>query len=229
MPTQLPLQFDFQTNQTFSTFYTGTNDEILTHLKNVFHTEEPQIYIWGTSGTGKTHLLQATSQLTDSLNKTAFYYCFTAKKLPHLTLLRDLDTVDLVCFDNIQVIAGHKKWELAFFNFFNRHRENNKKLVLSANCPPQHLQIQLADLQTRMSWGLTLRLHTIPTDQQLDALIYKANDLGFEISPTVGRFLISHYEQDLSTIWTLIETINDATLSAKRKLTIPFLKQWLAQ
>ena len=80
-----------------------------------------------------------------------------------------------------------------------------------------------------MSWGLTLKLKALSDEQQLNALIYKANDLGFEISVKVGRFLITHYASDLPSIWILLDKIEQATLAAKRKLTIPFLKQIMAE
>jgi DnaA family protein len=79
-----------------------------------------------------------------------------------------------------------------------------------------------------MGWGLTLKLKTLADEQQLNALIYKANDLGFEIPLNVGRFLITRYAQDLASIWVLLDKINLATLAAKRRLTIPFLKQIMA-
>jgi DnaA family protein len=79
-----------------------------------------------------------------------------------------------------------------------------------------------------MGWGLTLKLKALSDEQQLNALIYKANDLGFEIPLNVGRFLITHYARDLASIWVLLDKINLATLAAKRKLTIPFLKQIMA-
>jgi DnaA family protein len=76
-----------------------------------------------------------------------------------------------------------------------------------------------------MSWGLTLKLKPLTGDQQLEALIYKANDLGFEISVQVGRFLMTRYVSDLPSIWKLLDKIEWETLAAKRKLTIPFLKK----
>ncbi len=225
MPKQLPLQFQFQANQNFSTFYPGSNEEVIKHLKHIFTHKEQQIFLWGETGTGKTHLLQATSQLADNKTKTAFYFSFVIDTPLNPSILDGIDNYDLVCFDNIDLIAGNPQWERAFFNFFNRHRDGNKKLVLSAKCQPKYLSIQLPDLKTRMNWGLTLKLNTLTNEQQLDALIYKANDLGFEIPVNVGRFLMTHYASDLPNIWKLIDKIDQATLAAKRKLTIPFLKQ----
>jgi len=228
VPEQLPLQFEFQSNQNFNTFYPGNNKEIINHLQQILVKQEQQIFLWGESGTGKTHLLHSSVEEANIYNKTSLFFSFDKLDLPDPALLEGLENIDLVCFDNIQQIAGNGEWEQAFFNFYNLHRDANKKLVLSAPCPPKFLAIQLADLKTRMSWGLTLKLKALTDEQQLNALIYKANDLGFEIPQNVGRFLITHYAHDLASIWTMLDKINYATLAAKRKLTIPFLKQIMA-
>jgi DnaA family protein len=225
VPIQLPLQFEFQSNQHFNTFFQGNNKEIINHLQQLFIKQEQQIYLWGEAGIGKTHLLHASIQDAKNQNKSSFYFSLDTPDFPDPSILEGLENLDLVCFDNIQKIAGNTEWEQAFFNFYNLHREGNKKLVLSAPCPPKYLSIELPDLKTRMSWGLTLKLKALTDEQQLNALIYKANELGFEIPLNVGRFLITRYVRDLASIWILLDKINHATLAAKRKLTIPFLKQ----
>ncbi len=229
MSEQLPLQFEFQSNQNFTTFYPGDNQETINHLQHIFDNNEQQIFLWGAAGTGKTHLLQAICQESNQQQKTSFYFSFDNKQMPDPEILNGLENFDLVCFDNIERIAEDSEWEQAFFNFFNLHRDNNKQLILSAQCPPKYLNIQLPDLKTRMGWGLTLKITPLTNEQQLNALIYKANDLGFEIPENVGRFLMTHYARDMPSIWVLLDTIDHATLAAKRKLTIPFLKQIMSE
>lgn len=228
MSEQLPLQFEFQSNQNFSAFYPGSNEEVITHLQQLFINKEQQMFLWGESGTGKSHLLQAVCQEANKLNKTSFYFSLDSKALPVPSLLDGLENIDLVCFDNIEQIIGQAAWELAFFNFFNLHRDNGNQLILSAPCPPKYLAIQLPDLKTRMSWGLTLKLKPLTDERLLNALIYKADVLGFEIPVNVGKFLIRHYASDLPSIWDLLNKIEQATLAEQRKLTIPFLKKIMA-
>jgi len=229
VPEQLPIQFEFQSNQHFSTFYPGDNKEVICHLQQLCSSKEQQTFLWGESGTGKTHLLQATIQEANIQNRTSFYFSFDSKALPDASMFDGLENMDIVCLDNIEQIAENQEWEQALFNFYNLHRDGNKKLIISASCPPKYLAIQLADLKTRMGWGITFKLKPLNDEQQLDALIYKANDLGFNIPVNVGRFLIAHYARDLPSIWALLDKIDHATLAAKRKLTIPFLKQIMSR
>lgn len=226
MAAQLPIQFEFNIQQTFSNYYPGPNQEVVAHLRNSIDTHNEQfIFLWGASGTGKTHLLNASCQLAHEHFQSGFIYSFVTETLPSTRLLEDLDNLELVCFDNIDRIAGNREWEHAFFNFFNRHRDKDHQLLLSSSSPPQYLTIELADLKTRLNWGLTLKLDELTDQDSLAALNFKASSMGFKISPEVGRFLITHYARDLPSLWALLAAADQASLAAKRRLTIPFLKQ----
>ncbi|MGR9015045.1 MAG: DnaA regulatory inactivator Hda [Gammaproteobacteria bacterium] len=228
MAQQLPLHFEFRANQTFEDFFPGTNQEIVTHLQQcIAGLGEQQIFLWGQSGLGKSHLLQACCHRAQNLNLSSFYFDLANTQLPDPAMLSGLDDYDVVCFDNIERIAGNAAWEQAFFNFFNQHRDRGHKLILSACSAPNALAIQLPDLRTRLNWGLTLKIQPLTDNDRVAALIFKADHMGFEIAPQAGRFLLTHYDRDLASLWALLEKLDKASLAAKRKLTIPFLKQIL--
>lgn len=230
MAEQLSLSFEFRANKTFDDFFPGINQEIITHLKNyLLDDKEQQIFICGKPGLGKTHLLQACCHQAHKQKLSAFYFALSDKGLPDPALLVGLDKFDLVCFDNIDYIAGDPVWEQAFFNFFNLHRSSGHKLILSAACVPNKMAIQLADLKSRLNWGLTLKLKPLPDTDKITALIFKANQLGFAITPQAGQFLLAHYDRDLVNLWALLDKLDRASLAAKCKLTIPFLKKFLLQ
>jgi DnaA family protein len=114
---------------------------------------------------------------------------------------------------------------LALFNFFNRHRDLGHKLIISSGVAPNALAIQLPDLKTRLNWGLGLNLQTPDDDGRIAALVYKARRMGLEISLPAGRFLLHRADRDMASLWRLLDRLDQASLAAKRKLTIPFLKQ----
>lgn len=228
MAQQLPLHFEFRANQTFTDFFPGANQEIVAHLQQcIAGLGEQQIFLWGKSGQGKTHLLQACCHQAQNQNLSSFYFDLSHAGLPDPLMLNGLDEYDVVCFDNIECIAGNAAWELAFFNFFNRHRDRGHQLIVSASSAPNDLGIQLPDLKTRLNWGLTLKIQPLSDSDRISALIFKADQMGFEIAPQAGRFLLTHYDRDLASLWNLLEKLDKASLAAKRKLTIPFLKQIL--
>jgi DnaA-homolog protein len=228
MPVQLPVQFEFNTQQTFHNYYPGGNQEIVSHLqKAIIERSEQLIFLWGETGLGKTHLLHASCQLAHEQWQSSFIISLNAEKLPDPSILDDLEAIAWVCVDNIDAIAGVSEWEHAFFNFFNHHRDNDQHLILSAVSPPNYLTVQLADLKTRLNWGLTLKLKALTDEDIPGALNVKADSLGFEISPQVSRFLLTHFSRDLPSLWRLLDRLDQASLAAKRKLTLPFLRQLL--
>lgn len=228
MFTQRPVQFEFNTQQTFANYFPGCNAEIVTHLQTAIRQGKEQlIFLWGEAGLGKTHLLHASCQLAHEQWQDSFFISLHPGTLPDISILDDLDHIAWVCVDNIDAIAGVAVWEQAFFNFFNRHRDNDQHLILSASTPPAYVTVQLTDLKTRLNWGLSLRLKALTDLDSLAALKFKADSLGFDISPSVGQFLLTHFARDLPSLWRLLDHIDHATLAAKRKLTLPFLKSLL--
>lgn len=228
---QIPVEFEFQSNLSFDSYFPGKNFELFEHLKQfAVDGTEQQIFIWGDRASGKSHLLQACCQMAKQHNKDPFYLAFTKEeRFPLADLLEGLDQVELVCFDDIQHLSANADWQLAFFNFYNQHRQNNHKLLLAADCPPKFLPFELIDLKTRMNWGLNLKIQALKDDELIEALTHRAHFLGFDIPFAVGEFLLNHYVHELPALWLLLDKIDHATLAAKRKLTIPFLKQILAE
>ncbi|MSS76680.1 MAG: DnaA regulatory inactivator Hda [Methyloglobulus sp.] len=228
MAEQLPVKFEFRANQTFDDFYPGNNQEIIGQLKKtVAGVGEQFIFLWGDVGHGKSHLLQACSQDAFKLNIRCIYLDLSDSILTDLELFTGLEDFELVCFDNIDALTGREDWELAFFNFFNQHRDRNHRLILSASCAPNAIAYSLPDLKTRINWGLSLRIQHLEDDDKIAALTHKAQQMGFEIAPQVARFLLTHYDRNLSSLWTILDKLDGASLAAQRRLTIPFLKHVL--
>ena len=228
MSIQFPLEFEFQSNHGFNTFFSAPNQSIVEHLQAfVLGTSDTQIFLYGETSLGKSHLLQASCQLAHQEGRHSFYYPFDKKRLPPLSIFEGLETLQLVCLDNIDRILGHLDWEQTLLNFLNQQQEMGGRLIMASQAPLESLDIKLEDLKMRLNSGVILKLNALQQDEIIAALIHKANYMGIIISQKVGRFLVPHYAFDLPSMWVLLEQLDKATLSAQRKLTIPFLKQLL--
>jgi len=228
MPTQIPLRFEFHATQSFDHYHTGPNTEVVERLRDCARGNgETLIFLWGASGLGKTHLLQACSQLADRSRLRVLYLPLKTLASRGPGILEGLEALQLLCIDDIDTIAGNDAWEHAFFNLFNRSRDSGHRMIMTAPLPPLRLSIQLDDLRTRLGWGLTLQLQPLDDSDKLAALMQRANNLGIELSSQVGRFLLAHQPRDMPALWKLLDELDEATLSAKRRLTIPFLKSYL--
>ncbi|MCK5898460.1 MAG: DnaA regulatory inactivator Hda [Methylococcales bacterium] len=228
MSIQFPLEFEFQANHGFDTFFPASNHEVIKQLQAlVTGTGEQQFFLSGNKSLGKSHLLQACCQLAHTEGQHPFYYPFEPKRLPPLSLFEDLETVELVCLDNIDNILGHLDWEQTFLNFLNQQLETNNRLILASGTPLDEIEIKLPDLKNHLHNYLILSLSPLEQDEIIAALIHKARYMGITLTQKAGRFLVTHYASDLPSMWVLLEQLDKATLSAQRKLTIPFLKQLL--
>lgn len=230
MSRQLPLPFFFTPEHGFDEYYPGGNAEAVEHLRRAARGgDQPLIFLWGEPGLGKTHLLHACCR---EAHRAGLYVSY----LP-LELVRDfggeildgLEDQDLVCLDDLDSIVGDTAWEQALFGLFNRLRDAGRSLIVTAQTAPDGMTVGLPDLKTRLSWGLTLMLRPLADADKLAALSLRAKQLGLDVPPSVGRFLLGNYHRDLPSLLELIEQLDSATLAAKRKLTIPFLKSFLEE
>jgi len=228
MSKQLPLDFKHRSNQSFDDYFSGENEEVVSHLKQCSDKKgEPFIFVWGPSGTGKTHLLQACCQQTAQTGDNTFYLELKSGQLPDPSILEGLEDLALVCIDNIHLLHEIEHHQEHYFNFFNRITEQGNHLIISANCLPTQLNIPLTDLKTRLNWGLTLKLDRLSDANLMVALSHKAHRMGFDISPQAATFILSRYTRELTDFWALLNILDHATLSAQRKVTVPFLKETL--
>lgn len=185
------------------------------------------LYIWGQAGCGKSYLLQACCQAA-SHNKSSVY-------LP-LSLLREwgpesIDSMEqhqFLAIDDIDAIAGDKEWEEALFHLYNRVRDNSQStLLIASNQAPITSMIQLADLQSRLSWGLVMQLQEMGDESKIGVLQQQAKKRGFQLPDSVACFLLNRCSRNMHHLYNILDKLDTASLAAQRKITIPFVKKVL--
>jgi DnaA family protein len=107
-------------------------------------------------------------------------------------------------------------------------RERNGSLIASGREPPSGIPYRLPDLLSRLSWGLTLRLDRLSDDDKIAALELFARARGMILTRSVIHYLLTRENRDLSSLRRLVCRLDHATLAAKRKLTLPFVKTFLS-
>ena len=142
-------------------------------------------------------------------------------------LLDNLEQCELVCLDDLDAVAGRADWEEALFHLFNRLRDAGKRLLLAAATSPRELGVQLPDLQSRLTLALVFQLQELADEDKLRALQLRASRRGLQMPDEVGRFILTRGARSMSALFELLEQLDQASLQAQRKLTIPFLKETL--
>lgn len=212
----------------FSNFYAGCNQDIVHCLQEFLTTStEPYMYLAGGPGSGRTHLLHALIHQAHELSYPSVYCPFDSYERYEPSLLDDIEASELICIDDINRIAGNKAWEIAAFDAFNRIREQSRRLVVVGNVLPSQLPLQLLDLRSRLSSGLCFFLQPLSDIEKQGALQKTAEDRGFTLPDSVAKYLMTHYGRESRELFAILARLDDASLEAKRKLTIPFVKQVL--
>lgn len=232
-PIQLPLGgVRLRDDATFASFYPGANAVALGYVERLCSPQiswtDEVIYLWGRSGVGRTHLLQAACLHADQWADLAIYLPLAELVHHGPSLLDNLDQSELVCLDDLDAVVGDPLWEEALFHLFNRLRDAGRRLLLSANASPRELLVRLPDLQSRLSMALVFQLHPLSDEDKLRALQLRASRRGLNLPDDVGRFILSRGVRSMTALFELLEHLDQASLQAQRKLTIPFIKEILS-
>ena len=188
---------------------------------------EPEsfLYFYGPSGSGCSHLLQAACHQSARLGLRSAYFPMDEMVDYPPRMLEGFDALDLICLDNIEEIAGHRLWEEAIFNLFNELRERGKRLLVAGHCPPRQLPLQLPDLVSRLSWGLVFQVQPLDDQEKMMALRLRAHLRGLELSDDVARFILNRSPRNMQSLFNVLSSLDGASLRAKRRLSIPFVKE----
>ncbi|OGT60958.1 MAG: DnaA regulatory inactivator Hda [Gammaproteobacteria bacterium RIFCSPHIGHO2_12_FULL_43_28] len=226
--TQLTLGLGLKDEATFDNFYPGNNIEIVTGLKkSASGAGERFIYLCGQRGQGCSHLLQASCHHADQCQQRSVYLPLGQLVSLSPAVLEDLESLSLISIDDIHVVAGNPKWEEALFHLYNRVYDAGGRIMIAAHDLPKAINMQLPDLVSRLSWGIIYQLHPLTDNEKLAALIMRAHRRGISLSEEVGKYILTHCPRHMGTLFAALDALDKASLIAKRRLTIPFVKEVL--
>lgn len=224
---QQSLSISLKPHTDFANYHAGPNRLVVNTLMQL--TCGDFIYIWGATGLGVSHLLQACCEAAERNKQRAFYLDLATHAAITIELLEGLESYDLIVLDHIEAIAGLEAWEHALFHLYNRCQHNQNTLLIGAHGAPVSLTLTLADLVSRLKAMLVLQLKPLNDSDKLIALQLRAEHLGLDLPAEVGLYLLSHFERDFRQLLVLLSHLDHASLRAQRKLTIPFVKQVVKQ
>lgn len=224
---QLSLGMWLREGASLDNFFGSENQQLLQSLRQLTTLREERfLYLWGTKGVGKSHLLNAICHAATAMGESSVYLPMRQAEQFAPEMLDGLEQMAVVAIDDLDVIAGDKAWETALFNLYNRMRDNGVgSLLLAANAPLNDLGLILLDLQSRLSWGLVYQVYAMTDDEKLQALKQRADSRGFELPDEVAAYLFRHYQRQTSQLFDLLERLDQRSLAEQRRLTIPFVKQ----
>lgn len=223
---QLVLGVKLRDDARFSNFYGERNAAVARLLRQ--HCQHlatvPVIVLCGDSDTGKSHLLQALCHRAESQAVPAV--CISINELGPFgpDALTGLEQFNLVCLDDLDSVVGRTDWEEAIFHLYNRMLDAGHQLVVSVSDVPASLPFSLPDLSSRLSHGLTLQLRIYrDSDRQL-ILKARAEQRGLVMAEDVAGFILRRAPRRLGELLSILDSLDENSLQAQRRLTIPFVK-----
>jgi len=221
---QLPLGIGLKDTATFDNFYPAGNELVLQALQQG---NDAMLYLWGPGGSGKSHLLQALCHATAANGYSPVYLPLQEIASLSPTLLEGLEQQTLIAVDDIQTVANLSQWEEGLFHLYNRVRESGHHLVVSATASPAGLAFALPDLASRLGWGPVFQLSVLTDKDKRAALQLRAHRRGLEMGGEVAEYLLRRCPRDMDSLFSLLNRLDQASLAAQRRLTIPFVRQFL--
>lgn len=225
---QIPLPFRLDQGAKLDSYVPGPNQEVISYLHHFLNaSDEPQLYLWCRESRGKTHLLQGLCYAASELGLRASYLPVNEIKHYGPELFQGLETMQLVCLDDIDGIVGEPRWDESLFHLINRCRDNGVRLAMSGHSAPNDFQVSLKDLSSRLHWGPIFYLKPLDELGLQRAVSQFAAARGMEMSTQVIQFLVQRYDRSIDAIIKALKLLDAEALSEQRKITIPFVKETL--
>lgn len=222
---QLTLALGTPPLSSFDTFYVcDANAQALSAVQAFCQDElgERQLLLCGDAGVGKTHLLSAACQTASNAGFQVAY--LTGDLASRVGALDSLERMDLVCLDDVHLLA--QSAEESLFHMINRCREANTRLLLASQPVLDQLPVNLPDLRTRLSWGPVYQLQAVP-DAHLSELFKRLmSQRSLDVSDDVVDYVLRRYPRNVSALKTLADKLDQASMSTKRRITIPLVKHF---
>ena len=206
---QLLLEIAEPPAPSLDNFIPGQNAEVLHSLRQMLHVSPDQglksqrfMYLWGESGSGKTHLLEASRN-----------YAATHEEAAMLWVQDAVETLD----DAAQV---------ALFNRYNEIRDHAGCLLVAGCAAPGQMGLR-EDLATRLAWGLVYQLRPLSHDEKADALKAHAHARGMRLPDEVIDYCLRHLRRDLPTLMATLHALDEWSLTYQKPVTVAALRQLL--
>jgi chromosomal replication initiator protein len=227
---------------TFDNFVEGKSNQLakaasLQVTQNVGRAYNP-LFIYGSTGLGKTHLMHAIGNEILVINPSAnIIYLHSerfvsdmVKALQHNAINAFKEfyrTVDALLIDDIQFFAGKERSQEEFFHTFNTLLENKHQVVMTCDRYPKEIKGLEDRLKSRFGWGLPVAVEPPDLETRVAILMSKAQHAGVELSPEVAFFIGKRIRSNIRELEGALRRVTANAHFTGRPITLEFAKEAL--
>lgn len=216
---QLVLNLASPAPPTLENFLAGGNAAAMGVLRGLLRGVDRVAYLWGTRGSGKTHLLAGLTAAASGAG-------WTTESIDRHWDGASLGDARLLCVDDVDQMtaAAHQ----TLFDRYNRAHADGSAIVATGSVPPADL-IMREDLRSRIASGVVLQVHPLSDSDKRAAIEANARGRGFDLKSEIVDYLLAHHARDMRSLSSIVAALDEYSLRTKRAVTLPLVRDALKQ
>ena len=222
---------------TFDNFIIGSSNQLAyTIAKSV--AEKPgkvynPLFIYGSTGLGKTHLINAIGNYAIKNNKIIIYatseqflndYTYNAKNQTMDRFRNKYRKCDFLLIDDVQFFSRKEQTQEEFFHTFNELYTNEKQIVLTSDKPPKKIAGLEERLQSRFEWGMMADIQPPGLETKIEIIKNKCKLDGIELNLDIINYIALNMGDNIREIESAIITLNAHSNLLNQEITLDFAK-----
>ncbi|MDR1860456.1 MAG: chromosomal replication initiator protein DnaA [Bacteroidales bacterium] len=231
---QIPSQLN--EDNTFANFVEGECNRLARSAgfavaQNPGGTAFNPLMIFGGSGLGKTHLVQAIGNevkerfpnkivLYVSANKFHTQFTDAVRNNTRNDFVQFYQLMDVLIMDDVQEFAAKPKTQETFFHIFNHLHQNGKQIILTSDKPAFDLKEMEQRLLSRFKWGLTADLQAPDFRTRMEILKLKSANMGMTVSEEVLEYIASHISDNVRELEGALVSLSAQSTLNKKDITL---------
>lgn len=176
------------------------------------------LFIFGDTGVGKTHLIQAIGIRIKERNPQAKVLYVTARlfqsqyttaeaKGTTNSFFHFYQGIDTLIIDDIQDLRGKPKTQNTFYHIFNHLHQNGKQIIMSSDCSPADMEGFESRLLSRFRWGMNVKLENPDMELRRSVLVRKAEQDGLELPADVIDFIAANVTDSIRELEGIVVSL----------------------
>jgi len=229
-PAAPPPRQQLNPKYSFDTFIIGPSNSF-PHAASMAVAQSPgraynPLFLYGGTGLGKTHLMQAIGHHVQHSNKQSVCYLscetFTNEYIDALQrkalvqFRKKYRTVDLLLLDDVQFLGGKERMQEEFFHTFNALHHASKQIVLTCDRPASEIPGLEHRLVSRFEWGLVTQLEQPDVETRTAILRRKQEEMNVQLPTEVINYLAEHVRSNIRRLeGALVRAVSYASLTGR--------------